>query len=121
MSIPSAPPPRATAATVDACRGHATDEDLGRFWKVATGGGTGGVADSSAISLGFLSVFKLRIVDPGVDPTVAAAMKAAAQRSTELREQWVSTGDLDVMAFSQMLTPFMEACQNAGIDMAMPG
>lgn len=111
--------PQAAAATTEACRSLADDEDLAAFWHDINNGGSttgarGMLAGQAVMKLGIYSS------NAAVDPTVSAAMNTAVTEMGNMNTE-IADGiaEFDIERFRGIITPVVNACTGAGVDMSV--
>ncbi len=94
----------ASAATIDACRGLARNEELNKLWQEVDSGATS--VSTMTLAGAFLAVQHLELAAayPGVEPKVASAMTTAATAATAMRARWVDAARFDPSEFRAIVT-----------------
>jgi outer membrane murein-binding lipoprotein Lpp len=118
-SASSSSAPAADRATTEACRSLADDRDLAAFWRDIANTGTttgarGMLAGAAVMKLGAYTA------DPAVEPAVAAVMTTAVTEMGNLNQDIAGGAQFDVDRFRNIITPVVTACEQAGVDMAVP-
>lgn len=118
-SVVASPTPSASAATIDGCRSLATHERLNAFWRKIANGETVTGYDATLAAMAVMGLGKWDS-DPDLDPSVADAMTTAVRNMMSMNQGLAAGAPFDVARFKGILTPVVTACQDAGVDMAVP-
>lgn len=119
ISSITSPPATAGQATTEACRALADDKELAAFWHDINNTGTttgarGMLAGQAIMNLGLYSS------NPAVDPTVSASMITAVTEMGNMNTEIADgVAKFDVQRFKEIITPVVNACMAAGVDMAV--
>lgn len=106
-------------ATTEACRSLAEDEDLAEFWKQVNNQPAvrGWVAMRASMAVMRLGKYT---PDPAVESSVSTAMATAVTEMGNMNQEIADGGQFDIERFRGIVTPVVQACQNAGVDMSIP-
>lgn len=109
----------ADSTTTNACRSLADNEDLKEFWHEVNNSPavTGALAMRAGMAVMQLGVYA---DDTAVDPTVASAMSTAVTEMGNMNQEIAdNSATFDIERFRGIVTPVVDACLDAGVDMAV--